>query len=111
MLCVAPNGYVVTGSADRTVKIFDLSKGLTPIATMNTTDAVFSGEVQENLILAGCGDGNVLAFDITQGGECVWGYGADEAGAIHAMKVTPDLNALITGGDSGAPLKMVFSGF
>lgn len=43
---------------------------------MQTTDAVFCGESIENLIIAGCGDGNILAFDIDSA-ECLYGYGAD----------------------------------
>lgn len=65
LLTVSHDGKIVTGSADRTIKIFDLKQGLKPIATMNATDAVFSGEVIDNLILVGSGDGNLLAYDIT----------------------------------------------
>lgn len=31
---------------------------------MTTTDAVFCGKVIENLAICGCGDGNILAFDL-----------------------------------------------
>ena len=61
--------------------------------------------------MTGCGDGNLLAFDMDNGGECVYGYGADNVGAIHCLKVTPDKKALVSGGDSGQALKVIFSGF
>jgi hypothetical protein len=47
-----------------------------PINIMKTTDAVFCGETIENLVIAGCGDGNILSFDIDSG-ECLYGYGVD----------------------------------
>jgi len=79
-----------------------MAKGLSkPLNTMKATDAVFCGEVLKNLVIAGCGDGNILAFDLEKGGECLYGYGADEVGAVHCMKITPDCNNIITGGDSG----------
>lgn len=44
---------------------------------MNTTDAVFCGKlIQNNLLITGCGDGNILAFDLDRN-ECIYGYGAD----------------------------------
>ena len=107
----------MTGSADKTGKIFDLRAGtgqsLKPAVTMQATDAVFCGEIvgDSNLLIAGCGDGNILAFDIDRNGECVYGYGADNVGALHCLRVTPDKKALITGGDSGQALKINFGGF
>ena len=35
-----------------------------PVAVMNCTDAVFCGKVFDNLAIVGCGDGNILAFDL-----------------------------------------------
>ena len=51
--------------------------------------------------MTGCGDGNVVAFDLGRGGECLYGYGADNVGAIHCIGVTADKKGLVTGGDSG----------
>ena len=69
---------------------------------MTTTDAVFCGNLIKNtqLLIVGCGDGNILAFDLDKD-ECLYGYGADQVGAVHCMAVTEDQSALITGGDSG----------
>jgi WD40 repeat protein len=70
------SGFVLTGSADKSVKCFDIFNGFAPLAQMKTTDAVFCGEVLDNLVLVGCGDGNILCFD-ADSGECLYGYGAD----------------------------------
>jgi hypothetical protein len=70
---------------------------------MQATDAIFCGELVDygNLAIVGAGDGNILAYDIQRGGECLYGYGADDTGAIHCMAVTRDYKAIVTGGDSG----------
>jgi WD40 repeat protein len=39
------SGFVVTGSADKTIKTFDIFNGFKPLSVMNATDAVFCGEV------------------------------------------------------------------
>jgi hypothetical protein len=80
---------------------------------MKTTDAVFCGQLVANrLAMVGTGDGNLLAFDLTgKSQDCLYGYGADETGAVHCMRVLPDHSGLLTGGDSGQALKIIFSGF
>lgn len=57
------SGYVITGSADKTLNSFDIFNSCKPVAQMKATDAVFCGEVLENLVVVGCGDGNILCFD------------------------------------------------
>ena len=80
---------------------------------MQATNAVFCGELLDygNLIVVGAGDGNILAYDVSRGGECLYGYGADNVGAVHCMMVTKDYKSLVTGGDSGQALKINFGGF
>ena len=104
------SGFVVTGSADKTVKKFDIMNNFKPVSVMTATDAIFCGKILSNLALVGCGDGNILAFDLDQS-KCLYGYGADQMGAVHCMGVTEDQKALITGGDSGQALKILFTGF
>lgn len=50
--------------------------------------------------MIGCGDGNVLSYDL-QSGECLYGYGADSVGAIHCLGINDDRDCIVTGGDSG----------
>jgi hypothetical protein len=64
MLETTLSSFIITGSADKTVKKFDIMNSYKPIAVMNTTDAVFCGKVISNIAVAGCGDGNILAFDL-----------------------------------------------
>ena len=78
------SSFIITGSADKTVKKFDIMTSFKPVAVMNTTDAVFCGKVFDNLAIVGCGDGNILAFDLDQN-KVLYGYGADSLGAVHCM--------------------------
>ena len=70
------SGFVVTGSADKTIKTFDIFNDFKCVSTMKTTDAVFCGKVLENIVIVGCGDGNILAYDLDNG-QCLYGYGVD----------------------------------
>ena len=36
---------------------------------------IFS-KVLENIVIVGCGDGNILAYDLDNG-QCLYGYGVD----------------------------------
>jgi len=64
MLETSLSSFIITGSADKTVKKFDIMNSYKPIAVMNATDAVFCGKIISNLAVVGCGDGNILAFDL-----------------------------------------------
>lgn len=71
------SSFIITGSADKTVKKFDVMSGFKLRASMPATDAVFCGKiVNNNLAIVGCGDGNILAFDLDKD-QCLYGYGAD----------------------------------
>ena len=61
---------------------------------------MFCGEVISNLCVVGCGDGNILCFDLDKN-ECLYGYGCDTAGAVHCMGINNDQDCIVTGGDSG----------
>jgi outer membrane protein assembly factor BamB len=114
MLDTSLSSFIVTGSADKTVKKIDVMNGfkVTGMHPMTTTDAIFCGKVIQgsNLVVVGCGDGNILAFDMDTC-TCLYGYGADQIGAVHCMAPLEDYSALMTGGDSGQCLKIIFSGF
>jgi len=66
-------GLIVTGAADKQLKCWDLrggsGKGLAPVISTQSTDAIFCGELLDggNLCVTGCGDGNVIAFDLGRG--------------------------------------------
>lgn len=104
-LGVTPNGEVITSSADKSIKMFQIGNSK-PISVQKTTDSVFCGDIYGDKVVVGCGDGNILTFDTRQNLECVWGYGVDEVGAVHCLKVLQDGKSIITGGDAGQPLKV-----
>ena len=58
------NDLLVTGSADRTIKIFDMTSGFSQIGELKTADAVFCGDICGDVLAVGCGDGNLLAYDL-----------------------------------------------
>ena len=45
MLETSMSGFIITGSADKTVKKFDIMNSFKPVGVMNTSDAVFCGKV------------------------------------------------------------------
>jgi len=103
MLASSLSGFIVTGAADKTIKTFDIFNSLNKVGAMQTTDAVFCGEVIQNLCIVGCGDGNILSFDLDKN-ECLYGYGADTTGAVHCLAINDDQDCIVTGGDSGLGL-------
>ena len=71
MLTVNPRtGHIVTASADKTMKCFDMRSGegknLQRVKLCNTPDGVLCGELVDNgrLAMLGCADGNVIAYDL-----------------------------------------------
>ena len=116
----ARTGNLVTGSADKTVKCFDLrggeGKNLARVKSLTTSDSVLCGELLDsgNLCVVGQADGNIAAFDLSQGGKTggtsLYGFGAEAVGAVNCMAVAPDMRTLITGGDSGQALKLSYAG-
>ena len=101
------NNLLVTGAADNTLKVLDMTKGFKEIGTLKSTDAVFCGDICGNIVAAGCGDGNLLAYNLNTM-ECAWGYGCEKKGGIKCVKFVPDKMKIITGGDSGQGLELVF---
>lgn len=63
---------VITGSADKTLKIFDIASGFKHFGTMKSTDAVFCLETFDDITIAGSGDGSILAYD-NNSQECLYG--------------------------------------
>ena len=74
---------------------------------MKTTDSIFCGDVYDSFIAVGCGDGNLLTYNIDTF-ECLFGYGAENNGGVKFVKILPDKRKIITSGDSGQGLQLVF---
>ena len=101
------DNLLITGSADKTVKIFDMVGGFKQIGELKTSDAVFCGDVYQNVVAVGCGDGNLLAFNLDTD-ECLFGYGCEKKGAVRIVKFVPEKKRIITAGETGQGLQLVF---
>ena len=101
------NNLLITGAADNILKVFDMSKGFKVIGELKSTDAVFCGDICGNVCAAGCGDGNLLAYNLDTM-ECAWGYGCEKKGGIKFVKFVPEKMKILTGGDTGQGLELVF---
>lgn len=101
------DNLLITGSADKTIKIFDMANNFDQIGELKSADAVFSGDVFGNFLAAGCGDGNLLGYNLDTM-ECLWGYGCEKQGGIKVVKILPQKKRILTGGDSGQGLELVF---
>ena len=101
------NNLLITGAADNTLKVFDMSKGFKVIGELKSTDAVFCGDICGNVCAAGCGDGNLLCYNLDTM-ECAWGYGCEKKGGIKFVTFVPEKMKILTGGDTGQGLELVF---
>lgn len=97
-----------SGSADKTIKVFDIRKVLLEeVALLQTTDAVFCGDLYGGVLVAGCGDGNLLGYDLNSM-ECAWGYGVEEKGGVRCCMINENKSRIFCGGDSGQGIGVVF---
>lgn len=104
---VNDHGQIITGSADKSLKIFDIASGFKHAGTMKCTDAVFCMETFDDITIAGSGDGSILAYDNnTQ--ECLYGYGVMQQGCIRLMQKTDDLTRLVVAGDDPCPVLLYY---
>lgn len=101
------SNLLITGSADKTIKIFDMLSGFKQIGELKSADAVFCGDIYDNFLAVGCGDGNLLAYNLDTM-ECLYGYGCEEKGGIKIVKILPEKKRILTAGDSGKGLELVF---
>lgn len=74
---------------------------------MKATDAVFCGDIYENFLVAGCGDGNILGYNLDTL-QCLYGFGCDNKGGVKCVKILPSQSRIVTGGDSGEALELIF---
>ena len=102
------SNMIITGSADKSIKIFDITKSFKQIAQMKTTDSILCGDVNNSFIAVGCIDGNMLAYNMDTL-ECLFGYGCESNGGVKLIKILPDKKKIITAGDSGQGLQLLFN--
>lgn len=104
---VTESNILVTASADKTVKLFDMQSDFAPFGELKTADSVFCGDLCEHFLAVGCGDGNLLGYDIDTM-ECLFGYGCEKKGGMRIVKILPQKKKIITAGDTGQGLELVF---
>jgi WD40 repeat protein len=108
LLETTKSNLAITGSADKTIKILDLLDNLNEIASLKATDSIFCGEVYENFIAVGCGDGNLLGYSLDTM-DCIYGYGCDNKGGVKCVKLLPEKGKIVTAGDAGQGLQLIFT--
>jgi hypothetical protein len=79
------------------------------IGVMKATDSILCGDLHpsESFVAVGCSDGNMLAYNLDTL-ECLFGYGCDNSGGIKNIKILPEKGRIITSGDSGQGLQLLF---
>jgi hypothetical protein len=75
------------------------------LGSMKATDSVFCGDIYNNFVAVGCGDGNMLGYNIDTM-QCLYGYGCDSKGGVKCLKISD--KRIITAGDSGQALQLIY---
>lgn len=103
------SNIILTGSADKTVKLLDIMNNFKEIGVLKATDSILCGDLHpsESLLVVGCADGNMLAYNIDTF-DCLYGYGCDNSGGVKNIKILPEKGRVLTSGDSGHGLQLVF---
>jgi WD40 repeat protein len=101
------SNQIITGSADKSIKIIDITSGFREIGTMKSTDSIYCGDINNNFIVVGCADGSLLAYNLDTL-ECLFGYGCDNKGGLKNVHILEDKRRIVTSGDSGEGMQLLF---
>lgn len=101
------SNLIITGSVDKTIKILDITKNFEELGKMKATDSIFCGDLYESTLVVGCGDGNILAYNLNTM-DCLYGYGVDNKGVVKNVKIIADKKKIITSGESGQGMILIF---
>ena len=91
---------MISGSADKTLRLFDLNNSFKEIACTQALEEIFCGDLYENFCIVGCRDGNIYAYNLDNM-TCIYGYGVDNVGGVTQIKILPEIGRIATGGESG----------
>lgn len=98
---------VITGSADKSLKVLDMSAGFKPIGSLTAKAVVCCGTVHDNVAIAGCGDGNLLFYNLDDM-KMKYGFGAMSEGPVNCMKLNEKQTKLVAGGENGHGIVLSF---
>lgn len=101
------SNLIITGSADKTIKLMDITKSFDELGKMKSTDSITCGDLYESILAVGCADGNLLAYNIDTL-DCMYGYGVDNKGTVKNVKIIPEKKKIITSGDSGHGMILLY---
>lgn len=101
-----PSGYdvVATAGADGRLTVLEPRKGLESLYTFAHRTFIYSMLSHAHLLLAGDGDGQLIAYDMIRG-KCAYGLGANRA-AVRCIRATDTM--LFAAGDDGSVIKYAF---
>ena len=98
---------LVSASADCCIKILDMYMGYSIRESITASAAVLCGQIVGNLFVSGCGDGNLIVYNMDTT-EAMFGFGAESEGGVNCIGISENKRKVITGGDSGVPLLLSF---
>jgi len=84
-----------------------MSSGFKAVGSLVTKAIICCGVVHRNVAVAGCGDGNLIFYDIDEM-KTLYGFGAASAGPISCLKLNDTHTRLVAGGDNGHGLVLHF---
>jgi len=100
MLEVNLSNLVITGSADKTVKVFDISDNFKQLGSMTAKAIVCCGSIHENIAIAGCGDGNMIFYNLDEM-KAAYGFGAVNDGPVNCLKLNTEHTKVVAGVENG----------
>lgn len=98
---------IVTGGNDKLLKVIDINTGFKEVNVFKATDIITCGDMNGSFVCIGCGDGCLLGYDVVEM-KSIFGYSCDDKGKVKQCIIIPNEKKIITGGDSGINMGLLF---
>lgn len=89
------------------MKVFDIGLGFKTMGALIAKAVVCCGVVHKNVAVAGCGDGNLIFYNIDEM-KTIYGFGATSVGPVNCLKLNETHTRLVAGGENGYGLVLHF---